>query len=287
MPRAALASVCATPSWSIAGKAMAFLLGHPHDAEPLGRKVFGELHVLERNASRGRERDRVPLVLRAKRPIRVVHRLEDAQAPAVARVDRHHQDGARPVAGASVHARVEPRIPIRLVYTKQGARSGHVGREARAVERKADLVDLEDTLAALPALGERARPELVPRLIDDVERRAVGFKHEGRGESDAQENLLDVGLEREIALELEQRLELLGLAQRCHSRGFSPNWSCAARGHTFACARAPRPDGPRRGAAHGKLLIGLPHPATNSDRGAIMCSTRLRSYSSTYYLQQP
>ena len=53
-------------------------------------------------------------------------------------------------------------------------------------------------------------------LVDDVKGRAVGIEHVCRGDRDVQEDLLDVRLQREVALELEQRLELLGLAERCH-----------------------------------------------------------------------
>src|SRR5439155_15578100 len=84
-------------------------------------------------------------------------------------------------------------------------------------EGKADLVDREDALTALAALGEGARPELVPCLVDHIKCRAIGVEHERGGEGDPQEDLFDVRLERELALELEQRFELLGLAQRCHS----------------------------------------------------------------------
>src|SRR5439155_16879545 len=113
------------------------------------------------------------------------------------------------------------------------------------------------------ALAERARPDLVPRLVHDVEGRALRIEHVRRGDCDPTKDLLDVRLERELTLELEQRFELLGLAQRCHPARFLLNWSCAARGHTCVCGRAPLPDSPRRGAAHAELLIGVPYPAPN------------------------
>ena len=86
----------------------------------------------------------------------VVHGLEDAEPPALPRVDRDDEDGVRSVAGTGVDARVEPRVRVRLVYAKQSTRPGHFGGETTAIERQADLVDREDTLASLPTLGQRA-----------------------------------------------------------------------------------------------------------------------------------
>src|SRR6267143_1455236 len=104
--------------------------------------------------------------------------------------------------------------------TPSRCRSRDLRREAPPVERQADL----------PAFGERTRPDLVSVPVDDVERRALGVEHVRRRDGDAQEDLVDVRLEREVALELEQRFELLGLARRCHHGGFLLNWSAGARG---------------------------------------------------------
>jgi len=43
-----------------------------------------------------------------------------------------------------------------------------------------------------------------------------------------EKDLLDIRLEREVALELEQRLELLSLAEGCHPPGFLLNCPPAA-----------------------------------------------------------
>ena len=93
---------------------------------------------------------------------------------------------------------------------------GDLRREAAAIEREANLPDLGHAFTALAALREDARPDQVLGLVDDVQRRPVRVQHVRRRERDSQQDLVDVGLESEVALELEQRRELLGLAQRCH-----------------------------------------------------------------------
>ena len=146
----------------------------------------------------------------------MVHGLEHAEAPPVARIDRHDQDRTRPVAGARIDARIETWVLVRIIYTKHLPGSGYLGREASAVQRQAELAKCRDAPPALAALGEHTRPELVLRLVGDVQRGPVGVEHERRGEGDAPEDLVDVRLEREVALELEQRLQLLCLGHRCH-----------------------------------------------------------------------
>ena len=86
----------------------------------------------------------------------MVDRLENAQADAVAGVDRDDEDRPGAVPGARIDARIKTRVLIRLVYTKELAGTGHFRREAAPVERQADLADRRDALAAFTALRERA-----------------------------------------------------------------------------------------------------------------------------------
>ena len=67
----------------VAREAVALLFGDLHHAEPLDGQVAGELDVLQRDIRLGRQRLRVPLVLGAKRPVVMVHRLEHADTAAV------------------------------------------------------------------------------------------------------------------------------------------------------------------------------------------------------------
>ena len=128
-------------------------LDHP---EALGRKLGRELDVLERDACRAGERHRVALLLGVEGAALVVDRLENAQAAAVAGVDRDNEDRPGAVPGARIDARIKTRVLIRFVYTKELAGAGHFRREAAPVERQADLADRRDTLAAFTALRERA-----------------------------------------------------------------------------------------------------------------------------------
>ena len=176
----------------------------------------------------------------------MVHGLERAEALPVTRIDRHDQDRTGAVAAARIDARIETWILVWIIYTKYLPGAGHLGREASAVQRQAELAKGRDALPALPALGEHTRPELVLRLVGDVQRRPVGVEHERRREGDAPEDLVDVRFEREVALELEQRLQLLRLAKRCHPRRFLLNCSPAARASVprsaapFRVCRSPR-----------------------------------------------
>ena len=200
----------------VAREAVALLLGDLDHAKPLCRELGRQLDVLERHAGGARERDGVAFLLRVERAILVVYRLEHAKAAPVARIDRHDEDRPRAVAGARIHARIEPWIVVRVVDPQEVTVPGDLRREAAAIEREANLPDLGHAFTALAALREDARPDQVLGLVDDVQRRPVRVQHVGRRERDSQQDLVDVGLESEVALELEQRRELLGLAQRCH-----------------------------------------------------------------------
>ena len=137
----------------LARQAVALLLDDLDDAEALGGELLRELHVLERDAGRRRERLHEALVILLEGALVVVHGLEHAEAAPVARLDRGDEHRARPETAARVDARVEARVLIRRVDPQKTARARHLGREAAAVEGQADLGQL--------ALFEHARPDLV------------------------------------------------------------------------------------------------------------------------------
>ncbi len=138
----------------VAREPLALLLGDLDHAQPLGRELFRQLHVLQRDPRRSGERLRVLLVVRRECVLALVEDLEHTETAAIARVDRRHEDGARPKAGALIGARVEARIVVWVVDAQHAAAPSHLGREAAAVEREADLAHLGH--AWLAALDEHA-----------------------------------------------------------------------------------------------------------------------------------
>ena len=193
----------------LAREAVALFLDDLDDAQALRGELFRELHVLERQARRPRERLDEALVVLLERALAVVDGLQHAEPAPVARIDRRDEHRARPEAAAGVDARVEPRVVVRRVDAQQATRARDLGGEAAPVERKADLGEL--------ALPQDARPQLVLSAIDDVQRRALAVEHRLRGVDDALEDAVDVRLEREIPLQLQQRLELRGVAKVRHA----------------------------------------------------------------------
>ena len=138
----------------------------------------------------------------------VVHRLKHAETAPVARVDGRdeHRAGAKPA--ARVDARVEARVLVRSVDAEELTRARDLGREAAPIEREPDLGEL--------APREHARPELVLAPIDHVQRGALAVEHPLCGVDDPREDTVDVGLERELALQVQQGLELRGVVEVRH-----------------------------------------------------------------------
>ena len=193
----------------LAREAVTLLLDDLDDAQALGGELLRELHVFERHAGRPRERLDETLVVLLEGALAVVDGLQHSEPAPVARVDRRDEHRTGPEATAGIDARVEARVLVRRVDPQQSARAGHLRREAATVERQADLGEL--------AFLQDARPQLVLALIDDVEGRALAVEHRLRGVDDAVEHAVDVRLQRELPLQLQQRLELRGVVQIGHA----------------------------------------------------------------------
>src|SRR5688500_7482990 len=211
----------------LAREPVARLLRHLHDAQPLAYELLVQLQVLERDARRAGEREPEALVARCELAGPAVHDLEHAETTAVACVDRQDEHRPRAVAGTRIDARVEPRVVVRMIDAQRAATTRDLGREAGAVEREPDLLDLR--------AREHAGPELLPVLVDDVEGRPLGVEDDRRCLGDAPDDDVHIGLERELALEIEQRRELLCLARRRHPRRVCGDYApCAAISRTVS-----------------------------------------------------
>ena len=206
MPIAAFASVCATPSCrSRASRCLVSSVTFTTRRRSCASCALSA-DVLERDARGAGERlDHRLVVLGERVAVDLVHRLKHAKPRAVPRVDGRHQHRPGAVAGSRVDAGVEPRVAVWVVDPKHAAAARDLGCEAAPIQRQADLAQL--------ALGEDARPDLRALVIDDVHRGPLRAEQGRGGIGDPSQDHVDVGLERELALERQQERELLGLAR--------------------------------------------------------------------------
>jgi hypothetical protein len=180
------------------------------EPEPLLR--VHELRVLDGNGRRRRERAEGDLVLDRELAGGLVDRLEDADDRAVVAGHREGEEIARAEAGAFVVLGVEPRIGVRVgdVDGLAGLRDGPGNADA---DREADLTDA--------LTGRDARPELLPVLVDDVDRGALRADHRHRRLGDEAQQRVEVGDGHEPPRDVEQGVEI-SPASACAALGLPP-----------------------------------------------------------------